>query len=105
MKLYRDSLGNYELVGDGPLELGQPSSSVGLIFDKALDIGSFSKPRPTKYTTTVYRQRQRRIGGTKFWDRETDFEEDSAEGAEKKAKDYIASQRWQLAAYDGPSSG
>jgi hypothetical protein len=101
MRIIKDSLGRFDLVGDGHLE--PASSSVGLIFDKALDIGSYSKPRPTKFTTTVYRQRQRRIGGTKFWDRETDFEEDSADAAEKKAKDYITGQKWQFVPYDGPS--
>lgn len=102
MKIIKDSLGRFDLVGDGPLETAS-SATVGLIFDKALDIGSYSKPRPTKFITTVYRQRQRRISGTKFWDRETDFEENSADEAEKKAKDYITGQKWQFVPYDGPS--
>ncbi len=90
-RIKRDSLGRAEIVGSGPL-----TTEVGLIFDEALDAGTYSAPRPTKYQTTVYRQRRKRISNTKFWDRETDFVEDTADEAKQKAEAYIASQKWKL---------
>lgn len=87
----RNHLGHAEIVR---------GSEVGLIFDKALPIGAFTKALPSKFTSTVYQQHQKRIGGTKFWDHDTDFTENSAEEANKKAEDYIAKNKWQLVPYD-----
>jgi hypothetical protein len=81
------------------LSVEGPATQVGLIFDKALDNAAFTTPTPTKYVTTVYQQRQKRIGGTKFWDQQNDFTEDSAEEAARKAKAYIASKGWTLIPY------
>ncbi len=69
---------------------------VGLIFDKALDVGTYTKPVPTKYRTVVYQQRQKRITGTKFWDEVNDFTEDTEAEAERKAKEYISGKKWTL---------
>jgi hypothetical protein len=90
--LKRDTLGRVEIVGSDDF--------VGLIFDKALDVGTFSSPTPTRYQTTVYRQRQRRFGGAKSWDRETDFTEDTEDAARKKAQDYISAKKWAFIPYD-----
>lgn len=85
-----DRLGRREIVR---------GSEVGLIFDKALDVGTYTKPIPTKYVTTVYQQRQRRITGSRFWDRETDFTENTAEEAEQKAKDFLLKKNWKYIPY------
>jgi hypothetical protein len=77
----------------------RPTSSVGLIFDKALDVASYTDPKPTKYATTVYRQRQKRLSGNKFWDQENDFIENTADEAASKARAYIASKGWTLIPY------
>lgn len=88
----RNTMGHAEIVR---------GSEVGLIFDKALNIGTYSKPTPTNFMTTVYRQRQRRITGSRFWDRETDFTENTAAEAENKAKNYLQKQKWQYIPYEG----
>jgi hypothetical protein len=87
----RNHLGHAEIVR---------GSEVGFIFDKGLPVGTFSKAIPTKYISTVYQQRQKRLGGGKFWDRATDFTEATSEEAEKKAKEYIEKQKWQYVPYE-----
>lgn len=89
--LKRDHLGHAEIVR---------GSEVGLIFDKALPVGTYTKPVPTKYTSIVYQQHQKRLGGAKFWEKDTDFTESTPEDAERKAKEYVEKQKWQYVPYD-----
>lgn len=89
--LKRDHLGHAEIVR---------GSEVGLIFDKALPVGTYTKPVPTRYTSMVYQQHQKRFGGAKFWEKDTDFTEPTPEDAERKAKEYVDRQKWQYVPYD-----
>lgn len=71
---------------------------VGLVFDKALDVATYSPGQPSEFRVVVYRQRQNRSvfgEGTKFWDKETTFSASTLAEADKKAKEYIASHGWQ----------
>lgn len=69
-------------------------TALGLIFDSALDAGTYSKPRPTRYEVVVYRLRRRRLVGTYFWEKDTSFIEESEQLAVAKAKAYIRDEKW-----------
>ncbi len=87
MKLRVNRLGHSEIVGDS-----RASDSVGLIFDKALDEGTYrSVPG---LVVTVFRHRKPRLFGDTFFDQEKQFIAYSPGEADTRARDYINKQGW-----------
>lgn len=70
---------------------------MGFILSSAQDVAQIAPAVATRWNVTVYQQRRRRIGGSLYWDRVTDFDGATAEEATKKAQDYVRGKGWKLA--------